>query len=869
MFSIFHAQKCFLNCVISYFPYSRVNDCLIAINDICVSGCSLDEVCNIIKHIKKGAVRLVAESPHAVENKVNTNESSLLDLKETGSDIGVMSRKRIGKEAPRAMSWEGIGNEDLVYGVRGYAVSHGGYHETGPECESSETGSRSREINIESRDIVGKSREFDGESHVVRRLKYVDHLERRTKERPRSEILVTNNDLIDRESKKRMKKKSSVKERLGRVFGKDSKNSTKASPKTSSPLNRGDKWKKSRSLDKLDSDDVLNLVDERKRSEPELVTSRHSLETGTSPSPRTVANLLAATAERSSDDQAGSGDSVRQEGSSSRAKVRRKRRSLYEIPPPPPPPPKDGDGEEDNHGQPIRCVSDPDMNVRNGDGPEWLTAKPKSSATVIQNRPYGNLSRSEGNVIESIHSSEKEFSLRFEASHELQSNSPWGRKTSRSSITKSDDNDKAGIQTSSENDVPVKRSSLSAKSKPTQSVGYLQSIESVKPTQLPRTSSQSNRNSGIGSSLESDIYPEQKSMYSPQATVRRSTFSDGVTKRTVNSDDLTRSQSYCSAAPIHSPTVYTRVSDSQPPGDKVKQNFTQRTKTQEDQSYHVSAKPIHGYPNAIPAHIQENSRLNSQSANDISDENELIANLTRTLSDPLPAPVHQAKLPNDNYIKIIPPPPENLRFVPQKIPHSRSVSQISSGTRKTEVNLTRPLSDPAITPIVFPEFSKKPNSSPKLPIVPKPVVSPKPSVPPKPRVSPKPSVSSARARSSTADNSRQPRNNESIKSKEVASLPSGVKRDSSNRRGIIGDTYVHPGIHDDNDEVFVKPQDENKLPVSYPGHVRKRRSSLPKDSLASSTEKVRVETKPRPKTMMMPQDVQDEGVLTVQVSLFY
>ena len=837
----------------------RVNDYLIAINDICVSGCSLDEVCNIIKHIKKGAVRLVAESPHAVESKGNTNESSLLDLKETGSDIGVMmSRKRTGKEALRAISWEGIGREDFVCGVRGYAVSHGGYHETGPECESSETGSRSREIDIESRDIVGESREFDGESHVVRRLKYVDHQERRTKERPRSEILVTSNDLIDKESKKKMKKKSSVKERLGRVFGKDSKNSTKASPKISSPLNRGDKWKKSRSLDKLDSDDVLDLVDERKRSEPELVTSRHSLETGTSPSPRTVANLMAATAERSSDDQAGSGDSVRNEGSSSRAKVRRKRRSLYEIPPPPPPPPTDGDGEEDNHGQPTRCVSDPDMNVRNGDGPEWLTAKSKNSGTAIHNRPYGNLSRSEGDVIESIQSSEKEFSLRFEANHEVQSNSHWSRITSQNSISKSVDYDKAGIQISSENDEPVKRSSLSAKSKPTQSLGHLQSIELVKSTQLPRTSSQSKRNSGIASPLESDIHPEQKSMYSPQTTVRHSTFSEEATKRTVTSDHLKRSQSY-GTTPIHSPTGYTgpqtSVFDSQPPGDKVKQNFTQRTKTQVDQSYHVSAKPIHSYPSAVPAQIPQNTRLNSQSTNDLCVENELIANLTRTLSDPLPAPVRQTKLPNDNHIKIIPPPPENLRFVPQKIPHSRSVSQISSVTGKNEVYPTRTFSDPVITPVVIPEVPKKPGGSPKLPMVPKPVASPKPSVPPKPRVSPKPSVSSTRARSSATDNSRRPRNNESIKSKEVASPPSEVKRDSASRRGI----------QDDNDEVFVKRQDENKLPVSYPGPVRKRRSSLPKDSLASSTEKVRVESKPRPKTMILPQDVQDEGVLTVQL----
>jgi hypothetical protein len=82
---------------------------------------------------------------------------------------------------------------------------------------------------------------------------------------------------------------------------------------------------------------------------------------------------------------------------------------------------------------------------------------------------------------------------------------------------------------------------------------------------------------------------------------------------------------------------------------------------------------------------------------------------------------------------------------------------------------------------------------------------------------------------------------------------------------MISDKYVHQGTHDDNDEVFIKPQDENKSPCSYPVPVRKRRSSLPEEDLTSSNDKRRAESKPRPKTMMLPQDVQDEGVFTVQV----
>ena len=878
-----------------FFPsdsHSRINDYLIAINDICVSGCPLDEVNNIIKHIHKGAVRLVAESPYAVGHIRNGNESSRKGLKETGTEIGVRaSRKQTGNEVPRVVSWEGIGNED--YGVRSSSIPHGGYHETGPECESRDKSAEPRDINVKSRHSA-KLREIGTESHVVRRFKHVeDH-----RERPRSEILETNNDLIDKESKKRMKKKSSVKERLGRVFGKDSRNSTKHSQKISSPLNRGDKWKKSRSLDKLDSDDVLDLAGERKMSEPKPLTSGHSLETGTSPSPRTVASIIAETVDPSSDDQAGSGDSVKQGGSSSRAKVRRKRRSLYEIPPPPPPPPTDGgDGEHDPPPtRPTRCFSYPDMDVRTVDGQEWFVANPKQTSLTkpaAQNLPYVNLSGSEGNVIEHTNSeraTEKEFSLSFQANHELQSSLPTNMNRSEDNVTKSYDYEQAKIQASTTNDLPINSFSLTDQPKghisknvqPIQSMEPLQSIESIQSIELPRTSSHPKRKSDINSPAESQrdsfIYPEQKSVYSPKKTSLHSTSSIEATRRTDDSDNLIRSESY-STTPERLPTrgsvsspqknsvsaTQTKMSNSQPSVDKVGQQDTNRTKPQDDRRCQVSAKPI----SAVPTYIPRDSRLNSQSSNDISNQIEISENLTRTLSDPLPEPIRHTKLPKDNHIKAIPPPPENLRYIPQRISHSQSVSQISSGTKQSEIHPTRALSDPVIAPIIFPEVTKMPDSSSKPPTVPKPVISPKPSVPPKPRLSPKPSASSTRVRSpvlKNTDNSYQPRNSESIKSKnkELAS-PSRINRDSTGKREMISDKYVHQGTHDDNDEVFIKPQDENKSPCSYPVPVRKRRSSLPEEDLTSSNDKRRAESKPRPKTMMLPQDVQDEGVFTVQV----
>lgn len=787
--------------------------------------------------MKKGAVRLVAQSPHV--SKGNEQQSSRLSLKESGADIGLKaSRKRTGKDVSRAMSWEGIGSEDFA---RSSAVPQGGYHETGPECE-----------NADSRDAIAKSRA--GESDVVRRLKHVDDQERMAKERPRSEILETRNDLIDKEAKKRMKKKASVKERLGRVFGRDS---TKTSQKIS--LNRADKWKKSRSLDRLDSDEVLDLKSERKKSEPEPLKSDHNLETGTRQSPRIVARIIAETAEPSSDEQAGSSDSVRHEGSSSRAKVRRKRKSLYEIPPPPPPPPKDGEeSEEDpNPPQPTRCFSDPDILARTRDREhEWSRAMPKrtsltqSSEAVLQNRPYLNASRSEGNVIESsLSKHEKELSLNFKASHELQSNLHTNTSISESKVNSYE---YTRIQASKANDVSVNRSPS-----PDQLEDNLSSnIMPVQSMKLPRSSSYPERTSGLNISKERPVH--QIGMDSPKRTeiseitrtriLNSSTSAEGAKQSMMNDDKIPRSQSY-SASSAHSRTADvprdSAVSATETPAPNS--HFPTR---RQDHRYEISGKTTAHRSSTTPGYVAKEPGVNSRSSSDISNESEINENLIRTFSDPLPSPVRHAKSPQDNRIEVILPPPENLRYTPRKIPHSMSVSQVSSNTRQNYSHPTRALSDPAITPAIVPEVRKGTYSSPKPPMVLKPV---KPVLPAKPSVPPKPSVSSKRVKS-PKPSSTGSRDSTKSKESEHASIPAGVSRSNKGKREMIVDQH--------NDDVFVKP------PKAEPhsGPVRKRRSSLPEEDLTSSQEKRRDESKPRPKTMMLQQEVQDEGVFTVQVS---
>ena len=799
-------------------------------------------------------MRLVAQSPHA--DKGNEQESSRLNLRETESDIGAKaSRKRTGKDVPRAMSWEGIGNEDFVHSVRSSSVLQGGYHETGPECESAD-----------SHDTIPMPR--GGDSDVVRRFKYVDDQERMGKERPRSEILETRNDLIDKESKKRMKKKASVKERLGRVFGRDS---TKTSQKISLPLNRTDRWKKSRSLDKLDSDEVLDLKSERKKSEPEPLKTDHHLEIGTRQSPRTVARIIAETAEPSSDEQAGSSDSVRHEGSSSRAKVRRKRKSLYEIPPPPPPPPKDGEESEEDSApaQPIRCFSNPDIVARTPDGQQkWPPGMPErtsftqSSETVIQSRPYVNLSRSEGNVIESsLSKEEKKLSLNLKATYELQSSPDTNTSRFESNAIEDNSCEHTGIQASKANDFTVNRCSLPDQVKE----NVCGSIHPIQSMPFPRTSSYSERKTDLNIPKESQNCPDQNSEVSEAARGRilHSATSTEPVKQLGNDDRLPRSQSY-STSSVHSRSVDShRESPVSPTQTNVPNS--QSSVRRQDHKYEISDKPISHHPNTTPAYIPKESRVNSQSSSAIPNENEMSESLIRTFSDPLPSPVRHVKSPRDNHIEVIPPPPENLRYTPKKIPHSMSVSQISSNTRQNDVHPTRALSDPAITPATAPEVPKEPYSCSKIPMVAKPVkpvVPAKPSVPPKPVVSPKPLVSSKRVSSPKQTSTRSSDSTKS-KAKERVSPSAGMSRGNKGKREMMVDKHVHQGTHDDNDDVFVKPPNENKLRDSGP--VRKRRSSLPEEDLMSLQGKMRGESKPRPKTLTLQQEVHGEGVFTVQV----
>ena len=800
-----------------------------------MSGCPLDEVGNIIKHVKKGAVRLVAQSP--LVNK--ENEQHRLSLKESGADIGLKaSRERTGKDVPRAMSWEGIGSEDFA---RSSAVPQGGYHETGPECE-----------NADSRDAIAKSRA--GESDVLPRLKHVDDQERMAKERPRSEILETRNDLIDKEAKKRMKKKASVKERLGRVFGRDS---TKTSQKIS--LKRADKWKKSRSLDRLDSDEVLDFKSERKKSEPEPLKSDYNLETGARQSPRIVARIIAETAEPSSDEQAGSSDSVRHEGSSSRAKVRRKRKSLYEIPPPPPPPPKDGEesGEDPNPPQPTRCFSDPDILARTRDREhEWSRAMPErtfltqSSETVLQNKPYLNGSRSEGNVIESsLSKHEKELSLNFKASHELQSNLHTNTSISESKVNSYE---YSRIQGSKANDISVNRFPSPDQSEDNVS-GNIKPVQSM---ELPRSSSYSGQTSDFNISKESPV--DQIGADSPKRSeiseitrariLNSSTSTEGAKQLLMYDDKIPRSQSY-SARSVHSRTADV-PRDSAVSATETPAPSSQLPRRRQDQRYEISGKSTAHRCSTTPGYVAREPGVNSPSSSDISNESEINENLIRTFSDPLPSPVRHAKSPQDNRIEVIPPPPENLRYAPRKIPHSMSVSQVSSNRRQNDSLPTRALSDPAITPAIVPKVRKGTYSSSKPPIVPKPV---KPVLPAKPSVPPKPSVSSKRVKSPNPS-STGGRDSTKSEESEHASISAGISRGNKGKREMIVDQY--------NDDVFVKP------PKAEPhsGPVRKRRSSLPEEDLTSSQKTRHDGSKPRPKTMMLQQEVQDEGVFTVQVS---
>ena len=723
----------------SFTPRSRVNDYVIAINDICVSGCSLNQVNNIIKHIKKGALRLIVESP------LSAGQND--DRCAPGADIDVRAnqKKKTDKLPPRAMSWEGVGNEEFVHGVRHTSVLHGGYHETGPECES-------RDIDLESRDIFT-------EGDVVLRSENVEEAVRRPTPRPWSEILETGNDLIDKDTKKKMKKKASVRERLGRVFGKDSTRPVTNSQKISSPLKKVDKWKKSQSLDRLDTDEVVHYPNQARKSDPEPLPGGYhftsatsptteidatpspntdagpSLGTGTSPSPQIFSKIVVAElACPSSDDQAGSSDSIKQEGSSSRKKVRRKRKSFYEIPPPPVPPPVEAEAEDRSNLSPkdrTRCFSNPDIVARTLNGGEC-------PETCLKRTSLTDSSEVVGQGMQNFTTS-------------------W-------------------------------------------SEGY---VSQCSPSQ-------------------------QASICSPKETERSFIFE---ANRELQDRVRTASRPESSPTePIISPVRSSTVVHSQTSGDRLDQRGMNHKVSQEVQRYqlvsHVSSEVTNNHPN------------------DLSSDNEITENITRTFSDPLLSPVRNSNVRKGNPYNIAPPPPEDLKYSPQKISHSQSVSQISSQTVRKDIHgPTRTLSDPIMALRIAPEVPKKPKNPSKSTAVPKPVkpgISPKPSVPPKPLVvSPKPSISSSRVRSPLPSSTGEPPKNEPIKSKESA--------------------------HVYNDDVFVKPQAETKLVEPYTVPVRKRRSSLPGDGTTASSETKSVQSKPRPKTMMLPQESLDEGLFTVQV----
>lgn len=305
----------------NFFFVYRVNDSLIAINDISLSGLTLDEARSLIKMVKKDVVRLVVMSPDAVKKMGLTNEllgPGLFDDIQSNIELRA-SRKIPCEDSVKEICWKGIGSEDVGEKYDSPPVT--GYHETGPECETL----GEMPCNKSGNEM---QRLYDDDKQLSRR-------------RPFSEVLETKNDLIEKESKKQMKKKASVKARLGRVFGREPGKSNKRSVKLSSPLSPTDKWKKSKSLDQLDSGETSQDSNERKISYTDISKEVNNVEALSLESTENVAITvpIVDTTDPMSGSQTGSSDSFRPDGSSSRAKVRRKRKSLYELPPPPPPPP--------------------------------------------------------------------------------------------------------------------------------------------------------------------------------------------------------------------------------------------------------------------------------------------------------------------------------------------------------------------------------------------------------------------------------------------------------------------------------------------------------------------------------------------------
>ena len=209
------------------------------------------------------------------------------------------------------------------------------------------------------------------------RFRNVEQSERKSKERPQSEILQTDNDLMDKESKKIMKKKSSVRARLGRVFGKDSTKS-KIPLKIALPLERDqDLSAISPSLnEELDTNkyEVVDFSPQPDETNHESMENEHA-------SPDETAQ------DKPLEDKKEGGPENSSKpvcSSPQKTKVKRRRKSIDMLPPPPPPPPPKEEEEDEEKVDPaaytrVRCFSSP---VFPHGGQERPPPKPKRPSFI-------------------------------------------------------------------------------------------------------------------------------------------------------------------------------------------------------------------------------------------------------------------------------------------------------------------------------------------------------------------------------------------------------------------------------------------------------------------------------------------------------
>ena len=356
-------------------------------NDIYVSGCTLDEVSHLIKHVSKGKVRLVAQ-------------------------------------APRSLSWKGTGSKDLLLSSPSPTSGSGE--------EASQTvpdGGKTSSSPVLPEHPEVKLRRKDGQKRSSSR------------ERPLSEILQTNNDLIDKESRAKMKKKSSVKAKLGRVFGHHS-TKNRASLTISLPLERDQDWRAACTVrEEPDPDEMVDLSEnthdkgqrysrealsnekqvqpdsgelertitekvvspvpvlgEDKESKEKSASSRPKpVESSSSPvllspvltEPRSGSTSSRDTLKGSMSDRSSLAEEPGTERTvsvSQKTKIKRRRRSIDMEPPPPPPPPPQEDGDGDDPQHPIsQCVTYPRTLMNVPDGQECPLRNSKQQPKVGQN----------------------------------------------------------------------------------------------------------------------------------------------------------------------------------------------------------------------------------------------------------------------------------------------------------------------------------------------------------------------------------------------------------------------------------------------------------------------------------------------------